>query len=58
MAQAWERLPLKQSKNALEKVNREIQLVARVGDEEEDPFMKLDSKESDVGDLENLILQV
>ena len=39
-------------------LNREIQLVARVGDEEEDPFMKLDSKESDMGDLENLIFQV
>ena len=39
-------------------LNREIHLVARVGDEEEDPFMKLDSNESDMGDLENLIFQV
>lgn len=64
VAQAWEKVTPETIKKCFRKagiVNREFQLVARMSEgDDEDPFMALDSEvsESDLGDLENLILQV
>ena len=60
VAQAWEKVTPETIKKCFRKagiLNREFQLVARVseGDDEEDPFVELDSEESDMGDLENLL---
>ena len=62
VAQAWEKVTHETIKKCFRKagiLNREFQLVTRVseGDDEEDPFVELDSEESDMEDLENLISQ-
>ena len=63
VAQAWEKVTPETIKKCFRKagiLNREFQIVARVSesDDEEDPFVELDSGNSDMEDLENLISQV
>ena len=63
VAQAWEKVTPETIKKCFRKagiLNREFQIVARVSesDDDEDPFVELDSGNSDMEDLENLISQV